>query len=316
GCSPRRAGGRRGPAGRGGGGAARPRTRTRPPSAPFSRRRRPGRARAAARRRPRARRPGGAPRRWRRRWGGRPSPRGPRRGGGTPPSPSPPPPPWPAAPPGRRCIPRLLSPAGRPAGAPSTRSSARVPSFDRVVGVHRPRRGRLSRGDGACIFPAPARPQDKRTPRARQTRATLHQPRETKPAPGSLWHQHLPEEVDSRLERAEALARESLIETHAELASDLVGILAPRMPFDEAIDRYLESMGLEGEDAEAVGSRAVAMLDEREISEDLAREGTRGWGFDWRYATPLGALRFIQRQRKRSAQENLWLELAGERGGG
>jgi hypothetical protein len=133
------------------------------------------------------------------------------------------------------------------------------------------------------------------------------------PSPVSLWHQRLPEEVDSRLERAEALARESLIETHAELASDLVGILAPRMPFDEAIDRYLESMGLEGEDAEAVGSRAVAMLDAREIQEDLAREGTRGWGFDWRYATPLGALRFIQRQRKRSAEENLWLELAAAR---
>ena len=133
------------------------------------------------------------------------------------------------------------------------------------------------------------------------------------PSPVSLWHQRLPEETDRRLERAEAFAREGMIETHAELASDLVGILAPRMPFDEAIDRYLESMGLEGEDAEAVGSRAVAKLDEREIREDLAREGTRGWGFDWRYATPLGALRFIQRQRKRSAEEQLWLELAAAR---
>jgi hypothetical protein len=133
------------------------------------------------------------------------------------------------------------------------------------------------------------------------------------PSPVSLWHQRLPEEIDRKLERAEAFAREDMIETHAELASDLVGILAPRMPFDEAIDRYLESMGLEGEDAEAVGSRAVAVLDEREIREDLAREGTRGWGFDWRYATPLGALRFIQRQRKRSAEEQLWLELAAAR---
>ena len=133
------------------------------------------------------------------------------------------------------------------------------------------------------------------------------------PSPVSLWHQRLPEEIDAELERAEALAREDLVHEHAELASDLVGILAPRMPFDEAIDRYLESMGLEGEDAEAVGSRAVVVLDEREIREDLAREGTRGWGFDWRYATPLGALRFIQRQRKRSAEEQLWLELAAAR---
>jgi hypothetical protein len=127
------------------------------------------------------------------------------------------------------------------------------------------------------------------------------------------WHQRLPEDVDRRLERAEAFAREDLVETHAQLAVDLVGVLAPRMPFDEAVDRYLESMGLEGEDAEAVGTRAVALLDEREISEDFAREGTRGWGFNWRYATPIGALRFIQRQRKRSAEEQLWLELAAAR---
>jgi hypothetical protein len=128
-----------------------------------------------------------------------------------------------------------------------------------------------------------------------------------------LWHQRLPEDVNRRLERAEAFAREDLVETHAQLAVDLVGVLAPRMPFDEAVDRYLESMRLEGEDAEAVGTRAVALLDEREIREDFEREGTRGWGFNWRYATPIGALRFIQRQRKRSAEEQLWLELAAAR---
>jgi hypothetical protein len=128
-----------------------------------------------------------------------------------------------------------------------------------------------------------------------------------------LWHQRLPDETERALERAEAAAHEEMVEVHARLACDLVGILAPRMPFDEAIDRYLESMALEGEEAEAVGSRAVTLLDEQEIQEDLAREGTRGWGFDWRYATPLGALRFIQRQRKRSAEEQLWLELAAAR---
>jgi hypothetical protein len=128
-----------------------------------------------------------------------------------------------------------------------------------------------------------------------------------------LWHQRLPEDTERELERAEAAAHEEMVETHAHLACDLVGILAPRMPFDEAIDRYLESMGLEGDEAEAVGTRAVTLLDEQEIREDLAREGTRGWGFDWRYATPIGALRFIQRQRKRSAEESLWLELAAAR---
>ncbi|HEX8691925.1 MAG TPA: hypothetical protein VF746_05880 [Longimicrobium sp.] len=133
------------------------------------------------------------------------------------------------------------------------------------------------------------------------------------PSPVSSWFERLPEDIDRRLDRVEATAREDLIETHARLAGDLVSILAPRMPFDEAIERYLESMNLEGDDAEAVGTRAVTMLDEQEIRDDSAREGHRGWGFDWRYATPLGALRFIQRHRKRSAEEQLWLELAAAR---
>jgi len=133
------------------------------------------------------------------------------------------------------------------------------------------------------------------------------------PSPVSLWTQRLPEDIDRRLEIAEATAREDLVETHARLASDLVDILAPRMAFDEAIDRYLESMNLEGDDAEAVGTRAVSLLSEQEIREDAAREATRRWGFDWRYATPLGALRLIQRLRERSAQEQLWLELAAAR---
>lgn len=129
----------------------------------------------------------------------------------------------------------------------------------------------------------------------------------------SLFTQRLPADLARTLERAEAAARERLIDVHASLALDLVGILSPRMPFDEAIDRYIETMDLQGDEAEAVGTRAVVLMDAREVSEDLAREGTRGWGWDWRYATPMGALRYIQRQKQRSDEEQLWLELAAAR---
>jgi nitrate reductase assembly molybdenum cofactor insertion protein NarJ len=125
--------------------------------------------------------------------------------------------------------------------------------------------------------------------------------------------QRMPPELSRRLERAEALAREALLDTHAALATDLVRILAPRMPFDDAIERYLETMDLEGEEKEAIGTRAVALMGEGEVQEDLAREGTRGWGWDWRYATPLGVLRYISRVQKRSSEEELWLELAAAR---
>ncbi len=129
----------------------------------------------------------------------------------------------------------------------------------------------------------------------------------------TLWLQGVSQEIQRRLDRAEALAREELVETHAALARDLVTILAPRMPFDEAISRYIEIMDLQGEDAETVGTRAVVLLNESDVQDDLAREGHRGWGFDWRYATPLGALRYIRRQRKRSGEEQLWMELAAAR---
>lgn len=131
-------------------------------------------------------------------------------------------------------------------------------------------------------------------------------------SPVSQWLQRMPPELDRKLERAEALAREALIDVHANLALDLVSILAPRMPFDDAIERYLETMELDGEEKESIGTRAVALMDEREVQEDLERE-VRGWGWNWRYATPLGMLRYIRRQQKRSDEEELWLELAAAR---
>lgn len=126
----------------------------------------------------------------------------------------------------------------------------------------------------------------------------------------TLWFQRLPSDLRRRLELAEAAAREARTETHAQQALDLVAVLAPRMAFDEAVERYLEIMDLPGDEAEMVHTRALALLSERDIDADIARDRHRGWGFNWRYATPLGALRYIQRQRKRSAEEELWMELA------
>jgi hypothetical protein len=132
-------------------------------------------------------------------------------------------------------------------------------------------------------------------------------------SPVTQWLSRMPPELERKLERAEALAREALIDVHANLALDLVSILAPRMPFDEAIERYLESVALDGEEKEAIGTRAVALMNEGEVREDLAREGHRGWGWNWRYATPLGMVRYVRRQQKRSDEEELWLELAAAR---
>lgn len=132
------------------------------------------------------------------------------------------------------------------------------------------------------------------------------------PAPLPLWSARIPRAVEARLERMEAAAREALVETHAALACDLVGVLSPRMPFDDAVDRYLEIMGLGGDDAEAVGTRAVARLGFR-TGAAAARDGRRSRGFNWRYVTPVGAYRLLRSQKKRSDEEHLWLELSAAR---
>ncbi|MDQ3522349.1 MAG: hypothetical protein M3434_08445 [Gemmatimonadota bacterium] len=128
-----------------------------------------------------------------------------------------------------------------------------------------------------------------------------------------LWFQRLPAELTRRLERAEAAAREARNETHAAQALELVAILAPRLPFDEAVDRYIEIMGLTGDEAEIVRTRALVLLSDPEVEDNLAGERHRGWSFDWRYATPLGALRYIRRHLRRNAEEDLWMELATAR---
>jgi Rad3-related DNA helicase len=133
------------------------------------------------------------------------------------------------------------------------------------------------------------------------------------PSPNPMWLTRLPADVRRRLDLAEATAREGRTEAHANQALDLVAILAPRMPFDEAVERYIEIMNLDGEEAEMVHIRALKLLSEREVASELARERRRGGGFRWQYVTPVGAFRYIRRQRRRSAEEELWMELAAAR---
>jgi hypothetical protein len=129
-----------------------------------------------------------------------------------------------------------------------------------------------------------------------------------------IWTQRLPAEVRRRLELAVAAAVEARSDTHAQQALNLVAVLAPRMPFDEAVERYIDIMSLSGDEAETVRNRSLVALSDTGLAEDLSRERHRtGWGLDWRYATPLGAVRFVRRQLRRNAEEDLWMELSAAR---
>src|SRR5680860_857847 len=79
-----------------------------------------------------------------------------------------------------------------------------------------------------------------------------------------LWLQRLPADLRRRIELAEAAAVEAREHTHAQQALNLVAVLAPRMPFDEAIERYMEIMSLSGDEAEIVHNRAMVALSDPE----------------------------------------------------
>ncbi|HEX6925689.1 MAG TPA: hypothetical protein VF167_09665 [Longimicrobiaceae bacterium] len=129
-----------------------------------------------------------------------------------------------------------------------------------------------------------------------------------------IWTQRLPPDVRRRLELAVAAAAEARSDTHAQQALNLVAVLASRMPFDEAVERYVDVMGLAGEEAETVRNRALVALSDSGLAADLSGERHRtGWGINWRYATPLGAVRFVRRQLRRNAEEDLWMELSAAR---
>lgn len=171
--------------------------------------------------------------------------------------------------------------------------------------------GQFTSGGGVrqhrlCFLPGCPRPRFIFTPFTLTPR--------TMPPHSPIWLQRLPPDLRRRLELAEASAWEARSATHAAQALELVGLLAPRMPFDEAIDRYVDIMGLTGDEAEIVRTRSLALLSESEEAGDLARDRPRpGMGLNWRYATPLGAVRFVRRQIRRNAEEDLWLELAAAR---
>lgn len=128
-----------------------------------------------------------------------------------------------------------------------------------------------------------------------------------------IWLQRLSPELRRRLELAIAAASEARLDVHASEALNVVAVLASRMTFDQSVERYIDIMGLSGEDAQIVQTRALVYLGQTGVAEDLARERRSSSRLNWRYATPLGAVRFVRRQLRRNAEEDLWMELSAAR---
>ena len=127
-----------------------------------------------------------------------------------------------------------------------------------------------------------------------------------------LRFQRLPSERARRLELAVAAATEARLDTHAEQALNLVAVLSPRMSFDQAVDRYIDVMGLDHDEGQTVQTRALLVLSESDSADALSRDPRRE-RLNWRYATPRGAVRYVRRQLRRNAEEDLWMELSTAR---
>ncbi|MDR0787799.1 MAG: hypothetical protein LBG44_08035 [Gemmatimonadota bacterium] len=130
-----------------------------------------------------------------------------------------------------------------------------------------------------------------------------------------IWFQRLPSDVRRQLELAMAAATEARFDTHAQEAMNVVTVLAARLDFNQAVERYLDIMGLGGEEAQVVHTRALVLLGQSGMANDLATRDhrTSGGRLNWRYATPLGAVRFVRRQLRRNAEEDYWMELSAAR---
>lgn len=83
---------------------------------------------------------------------------------------------------------------------------------------------------------------------------------------GPLKFKRMPESMRRQVDVAAASAWEGLVEVHADHALRFVVLMAGRMPFDEAVSRYLGEMDVRDPMASSIRSRVLVALEE-------AREG-------------------------------------------
>ena len=91
-----------------------------------------------------------------------------------------------------------------------------------------------------------------------------------------LKSRRVPEAVRRQVEVAAASAWEALVEAHAAHALRFVALLAPRMPFDEAISRYLNEMDVRDPIASSIRSRVLIALEHAQ-REDERRPSLTGY---------------------------------------
>ncbi|MBW3554230.1 MAG: hypothetical protein KY466_11995 [Gemmatimonadetes bacterium] len=82
---------------------------------------------------------------------------------------------------------------------------------------------------------------------------------------GRLKLKRMPETLRRQIEVASASAWEDLVEVHASQALRFVALVSMRMPFDEAVSRYLAEMDVRDPMASSIRSRVLIALEDAQV---------------------------------------------------
>ena len=85
---------------------------------------------------------------------------------------------------------------------------------------------------------------------------------------GRLKMKRMPESVRRQIEVASASAWEDLVEVHASHALRFVALVSVRMPFDEAVSRYLAEMDVRDPMASSIRSRVLIALEDAHLEHE------------------------------------------------
>jgi hypothetical protein len=140
----------------------------------------------------------------------------------------------------------------------------------------------------------------------------------------------MPDTLRSRVEVATALAWEALVDSHVAQAAAFVTLLQDRLPFDEALLRYLIEVDIGDSMAQAVRTRVLVMIegdeeqDEDEADDDdddaialrphedgqAADDGAGHDDLGWRRFRPDVVMRGMRKRQRRDDQTESWIRLA------
>ena len=136
---------------------------------------------------------------------------------------------------------------------------------------------------------------------------------------GPLKFKRMPEGVRRQVEVAAASAWESLVEVHTAHALRFVALVASRMPFDEAVSRYLTEMDVRDPMASSIRSRVLIALEHAQLDHEdrptLSAYRTEGGEQDddddgLRRFRPDVLMKGIARKVRESEEAEQWVALA------